>query len=201
MSQQKERDKSKKRAVILDGAIDVFIDMGYELASMDKIAETAGVSKRTVYNHFGSKESLFQVIVDDFLAQRQKLKTIEYDAEGTLEEQLLAFISAEIFLIDSPKRLGLSRSMTITFLGDISYARETVSKYPPTHSMFLEWLEEAERDGKISAPSLLLAASLFYSLIVGAITWPVLFTDGINRQAIEPMIDEVIAVFLSRYGI
>lgn len=76
MAQNKSRDKSKKRATILDGEIDVFISMGYEFASMDKIAETAGVSKRTVYNHFISKENLFQAIVYDFLAQRQSLKTI-----------------------------------------------------------------------------------------------------------------------------
>jgi len=44
MTQYKNRDKSKKRATILNGAIDVFTSMGYELASMDKIAETAGVS-------------------------------------------------------------------------------------------------------------------------------------------------------------
>ncbi|MCK5811668.1 MAG: TetR/AcrR family transcriptional regulator [Clostridiales bacterium] len=200
MNQQKERDKSKKRAIILDGATTVFINMGYELASMDKIAETAKVSKRTVYNHFGSKENLFQVIIADFLAQRQELKTIKYDKEKTLEEQLLAFINAEIFLIDSPKRIGLSRSMTITFLSDLQYARETVSKYPPTFSVFLDWLKEAENDNKICATNLLLAASLFYSLIIGAITWPVLFTDGINKQAIKPMIDEIIAIFLARYG-
>ncbi len=200
MNQQKERDKSKKRAIILDGATTVFINMGYELASMDKIAETAKVSKRTVYNHFGSKENLFQVIVADFLAKRQELKTIKYDSEKTLEEQLLAFINAEIFLIDSPKRIGLSRSMTITFLSDLQYARETVSKYPPTFSVFLDWLKEAENDNKINATNLLLAASLFYSLIIGAITWPVLFTNGINKKAVKPMIDEIIAIFLARYG-
>ena len=88
MIQVKNRDKSKKRATILDGAVDVFISMGYELASMDKIAETAGVSKRTVYNHFGSKENLFQAIVDDFLAKRQSLKTITYNSEESLKKQL-----------------------------------------------------------------------------------------------------------------
>src|SRR5665648_745644 len=108
--------------------------MGYELASMDKIAETAGVSKRTVYNHFGSKENLFQAIVDDFLAQRQSLKTIIYNSEKSLEEQLLAFANAEIFLIDSPERIGLSRFLTGVFLNDIDYARSTVSKYPPAVS-------------------------------------------------------------------
>ncbi len=124
MTQFKSRDKSKKREAILNGAIDVFIRMGYEPASMDKIAETAGVSKRTVYNHFGSKENLFQAIVNDFLAQRQSLKTITYDPARKLEEQLMAFANAEIFLIDSPRRLGLSRFLTMVFLKDTDYARK-----------------------------------------------------------------------------
>ena len=131
MIEPKTRDKSKKRSAILEGAIDVFISTGYELASMDKIAETAGVSKRTVYNHFGSKENLFQAIVNDFLSQRQNLKAITYNPKVSLEEQLLAFAHAEIFLIDSQRRLGLSRFLTTVFLQDIDYARATVSKYPP----------------------------------------------------------------------
>ena len=200
MPQQKTRDKSKKRVVILDGAIDVFINMGYELASMDKIAETAGVSKRTVYNHFGSKENLFEAIIDDFLAQRQNLKTITYSPEKSLEEQLLAFANAEIFLIDSPKHLGLSRFLTSVFLNDINYARATVAKYPPNYDMLLDWLKEAKKDSKIKADNLLLTARVFYSLVEGAITYPALFSDGINRLGIKPMLDEIIATFLARYA-
>jgi len=200
MTDIKTRNKSKKRAAILDGAIEVFIEMGYELASMDKIAETAGVSKRTVYNHFGSKENLFLVVVDDFLEKRQQLKVIKYDPDKTLAEQLRAFINAEIFLIDSPTRLGLSRFLTVVFLQDIQFARETVSKYPPSHGMFLKWLEDAKADGKIEADNLILAAILFYNLIVGAITWPVLFTEGINKDVMAPMVDEVIGMFIARYG-
>jgi len=200
MKQYKNRDKSKKRATILDGAIDVFISMGYELASMDKIAETAKVSKRTVYNHFGSKGNLFQAIVNDFLAQRQSLKTITYNPEKSLEEQLLAFANAEIFLINSPKRLEISRFLTIVFLGDINYARETVAKYPPNYNILLDWLKEAEKDSKIKTDNLLLAARVFYALVEGAITYPALFTYGINKSAFEPMLDEIIATFLARYS-
>jgi TetR/AcrR family transcriptional regulator of autoinduction and epiphytic fitness len=200
MAQYKNRDKSKKRATILNGAIDVFISMGYELASMDKIAETARVSKRTVYNHFGSKENLFQGIVNDFLAQRQNLKTITYDPEKSLEEQLLAFANAEIFLIDSPKRLEISRFLTIVFLKDINYARETVAKYPPTHNILLDWLKQAEKDGKIKADNLLLAARIFYALVEGAITYPATFTNGIDKSALKPILDEIIATFLARYS-
>jgi TetR/AcrR family transcriptional regulator of autoinduction and epiphytic fitness len=200
MNQNKERDKSKKRAAIISGAEDIFIAMGHELASMDKIAEKAGVSKRTVYNHFGSKETLFEVIVDNLLAERQNLKTIAYDSGKPLEEQLIAFAEAEIFLIDSPRRLELSRFLTITFLKDLDYQRKTVAKYPPMHNMLIDWLKEAEKDGRIIADNLLLAARLFYSLVVGAITWPALFSTGMDKKAIKPMLDEVIAVFLARYG-
>lgn len=201
MTQSKNRDKSKKRATILNGAIDVFISTGYELASMDKIAEAAGVSKRTVYNHFGSKENLFQAIVNDFLSQRQNLKIIIYDSKRSLEEQLLAFANAEIFLIDSPRRLGLSKVLTMVFLKDTNYASETVAKYPPVYDMLLDWLKEAEKDGKIKADSLILAARVFYALVEGAVTYPAIFTNGINKTAIKPMIDEIIATFLARYGI
>lgn len=200
MTQYKNRDKSKKRATILDGAIDVFISMGYELASMDKIAETAGVSKRTIYNHFGSKEKLLLAIVADFLAQRQSLKTITYNPEKPLEEQLLAFANAEIFLIDTPKRSGISRFLTMVFLKDINYARDTVAKYQPTYEMLLDWLKEAEKDGKIKTDSLLLAARVFYAMVEGAITYPALFTNGINKSVVKPILDEIIATFLARYG-
>jgi TetR/AcrR family transcriptional repressor of mexJK operon len=37
----------------------VFYDDGYQLASMEKIAQACGASKRTLYDHFGSKETLF----------------------------------------------------------------------------------------------------------------------------------------------
>lgn len=200
MKEIKNRDKSKKRAVIIEGAIDVFISMGYELASMDKIAETAGVSKRTVYNHFGSKENLFQAIVDDFLAQRQRLKTITYHSEKSLEEQLLTFANAEIFLIDSPRRLGTSRFLTMVFLKDINYARETVSKYPPVYDMLLDWLKEAEKDGKIKTHNRLLTARMFYAMVEGAITYPALFSNGIDKSAVKPMLEEIITTFLAKYG-
>ena len=200
MTQHKKRDKSKKRTTILSGAIDIFISMGYELTSMDKIAETAGVSKRTIYNHFGSKENLFQAIVADFLAQRQSLKTITYNPKKTLEEQLLAFANAEIFLINSPKRLEISRFLTMVFLKNINYARETVSKYPPNYSILLDWLKEAEKDGKIKTDNLLLAARVFYALVEGAITYPATFTFGIDKSALKPMLDEIIATFLARYS-
>jgi TetR/AcrR family transcriptional repressor of mexJK operon len=48
-----------KRRKILDGARQVFLEVGFERASVDTIAARAGVAKATVYNHFDDKAALF----------------------------------------------------------------------------------------------------------------------------------------------
>lgn len=199
--EKKTRDKSKKRKTILDGAVIVFIEDGYEQASMDKIAEIAGVSKKTVYNHFGSKETLFQSIIDDFLEQRQKLKTIEYNNQKPLSEQLRAFALAEIFLINTPKRSGLSRLLTIEFLQNLEFTKTTVAGQKPHLEMLTTWLIVASNHDKIATDNPLLTARMFYSMVEGCITWPALFTQGITEEYYNPLLDEIIDIFLAKYGV
>ena len=58
-----QRLTDRKREAIVQAAISEFRSNGFDITSMDKIAATAGVSKRTVYNHFASKEELFAEIL------------------------------------------------------------------------------------------------------------------------------------------
>lgn len=53
----------RSRAAVLEAATTLFLRNGYGATTMDDIAETAGVSKRTVYNHFSDKEALFREVV------------------------------------------------------------------------------------------------------------------------------------------
>ncbi|QKW54762.1 TetR/AcrR family transcriptional regulator [Streptomyces buecherae] len=53
-----------KREAILQAAVAIFLREGYDRASVDAIAEEAGVSKQTIYNHFGGKERLFLAAVE-----------------------------------------------------------------------------------------------------------------------------------------
>jgi TetR/AcrR family transcriptional regulator, mexJK operon transcriptional repressor len=53
----------RKRDEIMRAALDLFSRDGYERTSVDAISAQAGVSKRTVYNRFGDKESLFLAVV------------------------------------------------------------------------------------------------------------------------------------------
>ena len=62
---QKSNDVPSKREAILEAATRVFFESGYADASMDEIAREAGVSKQTVYSHFGAKEALFGAFIRD----------------------------------------------------------------------------------------------------------------------------------------
>jgi TetR/AcrR family transcriptional regulator of autoinduction and epiphytic fitness len=196
---RRKRDTIAKRKEILAGAIQVFSENGFDTSSMDAIAKIAGVSKRTVYNHFASKESLFQAIIADFLAEKDKIKPIEYSNERSLREQLIEFAWAEIHLIDDPVRRGLSKLLTATFLMDIDFGKRTRSQYEP-YKEFVAWLERAKADKKIKCDSPLIAARIFYGMVEGCLTWSALFTDGESLMQADFLLDEIVAVFLSNYG-
>jgi|TARA_B100000676_G_C17445018_1_gene516105 TetR/AcrR family transcriptional regulator of autoinduction and epiphytic fitness len=54
-----------KREAIIQAATQAFQEFGVKGASMDKLAELANVSKRTVYNHFSTKEDLVMHLVTE----------------------------------------------------------------------------------------------------------------------------------------
>lgn len=63
-----------KQRALLDGALRVFARDGYTRASIDGLAAEAGVSSRTIYNHYGDKAGLFRAVIldsSDQVAERQ----------------------------------------------------------------------------------------------------------------------------------
>ncbi len=61
---RKEQSFSGKSLANVEAAARLILEMGYGGASMDAIAAGAGVSKQTVYSHFGAKEALFEAIIE-----------------------------------------------------------------------------------------------------------------------------------------
>jgi TetR/AcrR family transcriptional repressor of mexJK operon len=67
----------RKRQAIATAALALFARDGYERTSVDAIAAEAGVSKRTVYSHYGDKENLFLLVVrDTFESMRERFAEI-----------------------------------------------------------------------------------------------------------------------------
>lgn len=67
-----ETGMALKAEQILQGAIKEFLTHGFAATSMDRVAKTAGVSKATLYSHFGDKESLFSALTE-YLGEKRIL--------------------------------------------------------------------------------------------------------------------------------
>src|SRR5258705_8505931 len=65
MSRKEECDRTKRDS-ILDAAVEVLLGEGYEAASMEVVAKQAGVSRRTLFNQFETKEALFSAAVERY---------------------------------------------------------------------------------------------------------------------------------------
>jgi AcrR family transcriptional regulator len=63
------RGLSEKREAIMRGALTVFARDGYTRAGIDAIAKEAGVSTRTIYNHFADKRELFTTVIQESATQ------------------------------------------------------------------------------------------------------------------------------------
>ena len=116
------RDTSRKRESILDAALQAFQNEGYYNTSMDRIAELAGASKRTVYNHFTSKDALFKAVVNRFMGEISALKQIPYDAERSLEEQLAQFADTKLRILDNPALAGAYATETTEILRELVHS-------------------------------------------------------------------------------
>lgn len=89
-----EEDSSKRRQ-ILDGAHKVFMDLGFDGASMGEIARVAGVSKGTLYVYFADKSQLFGAIVEREAIDQGRIKfdlSPGRDAETTLRQFGQAYV-------------------------------------------------------------------------------------------------------------
>lgn len=86
----REEKKARTRAQLIDAAATVFARRGFVAASLDEVAEEAGLTKGAVYSNFASKEDLFQAVIDERLNEPMLRGADVIDSTGTFEEQAMA---------------------------------------------------------------------------------------------------------------
>lgn len=116
----------RKREAILHGARAVFLKHGFGDASMDQVAAAAGVSKMTVYRHFGSKEDLFAGVITE-LCQRIVANDLADVFKREPRQALRAFarkMTEIVFARDTIElhRIVIAESWRFPKLGRLFYA-------------------------------------------------------------------------------
>ena len=97
------------RIRILNEALRLFAHNGYGSTSIREIAEAAGITKPTLYYHFGSKEGLFHALVELHLTGLQQLVEATVSGAGSASERLRTFV--EHYLLGALSDLDATRFM------------------------------------------------------------------------------------------
>jgi AcrR family transcriptional regulator len=104
----REEKKARTRAQLIDAAATVFARRGYMAASLDEVAEEAGLTKGAVYSNFDSKEELFQAVIEDRLNEPMKdIADVLISNTGTTEEQAMAGARAFVGVVEREREVFL----------------------------------------------------------------------------------------------
>lgn len=100
-----------KRGAILDAARELFLEHGFAGVSMDQIAARAGVSKLTVYSHFGDKDALFLAAVESYCDAQVPTALFTPAPDQPLRHRLVGVARAVYALMASPDAVAGFRMM------------------------------------------------------------------------------------------
>lgn len=158
-----------KRAAILDAAKELFIEQGFNGISMDGIAAAAGVSKLTVYSHFGDKETLFTEAIQAKCVEMMPDELFVTDNEGPLRDQLLGIGDAFFTLISSDAAIATQRMMMTPETDD--RIRQMFWQAGParTEAALADFLGARVARHELVIDDVALAARQFFCLIKGEV--------------------------------
>lgn len=160
--------KEAKRQLMLTAAMRIFAQHGYTSTSLDAIALESGVSKPTLYQYFGSKEKLFEAVLQQ-AAEKILTPLVEADAADSMVESMLTFSRNYAKTVLSPEVLALGRMV----LGEVHRFPEMGKHYylnGPQQALngIIRYLEGLAANGKLIIVDSELAAHDFWSLILSA---------------------------------
>jgi TetR/AcrR family transcriptional regulator of autoinduction and epiphytic fitness len=139
----------RKRDAILAAAIAEFRANGFEATSMDRIATRAEVSKRTVYNHFPSKEVLFADILVQLWNVSASERELAYRSDVPLRDQLRELLAAKLRMLNDTHLLDLARVAIAAAIHSPERAQNMVARLGEKEEGLLVWLRAAQDDGKL----------------------------------------------------
>jgi TetR/AcrR family fatty acid metabolism transcriptional regulator len=195
---EKTKDSPTKgettRLVIEDAAIELFIKNGYHATSMRQIAEHAGLALGGIYNHFTSKEEIFEGIVVDKHPYKRVLPLI-LEAQGETTEDFLK--NAMKIILDElhrePYYLKLMMIEFVEFNG--GHGAAMLKEIVPTVLPVFEQVIKMRKDLRVTNPAMLMRS--FLGLVVSYLITEMVVANSVVSKLMPKNADEVYAdIFL-----
>ncbi len=194
---------SAKRRQIMEGARRVFLDHGFDGASIADIVRAAGVSKGTLYAYFPSKETLFEtLIIEDRRKQAEVLFVLdEENADVAAVLRRLGVSFMEMML--QPESLAFQRIVigAAPKFPEIGKAFYTAGPCYGTKRL-AAYFRRMNEAGVLHVENVELAARHFLDLCKSGLHLGLLLeaTRAPGEEEIAGNVDAAIRVFLSAYG-
>jgi AcrR family transcriptional regulator len=197
------REKALQRQEeLLDRALDLFLEHGYAHTTMDAIASSLTMTKRTIYARYEDKAAFFRAVVQRAIermvaSQASTLATIDTDSlEGTLE----AIARMRIHQVMTPEGMRLQRIVNAEsnrFPEIFRMARKHVTQ--PVVEFLSGVLRKHAAEGSIRVERPEMTATAFMSMVVGA---PIRVLASGNRVDETEMEDRIsFCITLLKHGI
>jgi TetR/AcrR family transcriptional repressor of mexJK operon len=157
-----------KRAAIIDAAVAAFFDRGYAAASIEQIAANAGVSKVTVYSHFGDKRGLFAAAVETECERMREHFSIEGIEKGSVRDRLLAIGEAMVAFLSRPEMVQFDRRIAAETAQEPEIGKAFLAAGPyRMKQAFAAFLRAMGQSGHLRIDDPDLAAEQFVSMCKG----------------------------------
>jgi len=203
MPRAPQRLTERKREAIVRAAVEEFRSAGYEATSMDRIAAVAGVSKRTVYNHFPSKEELFALILEELWQSSVASVELPYRADQPLDVQLLQLLRQKLDLLGDANFIDLARVAMAEIIHSPERAQAIVCRMGEKESGVSAWIRAAIADGRLRQVDPEFAGHQLQGLVKSFAFWPqVTMGQAPLAQAERTRVAEsAVAMFLGFYAV
>lgn len=199
-----QRLTDRKRVAIVDAAIAEFREHGFDATSMDKIAATAAVSKRTVYNHFPSKDELFSEILQRMWEGSLAQPAVPYEADRPLRPQVLALLEQKMMLLCDAAFIDLARVVMGETIHSPARAQAMVARLNEKETGLNIWIRAAQQDGRIKPGETLEVGHLMMSPLKTFAFWPqitlgeALLSPARQREVITLAVDMFLCYYCLR---
>ena len=193
-----------KRAAILAAAKRMFVSHGFERVSMDQIAAEAGVSKLTVYSHFGDKESLFADAVRAHCEEGMPTDLFVAEPNTPVRERLLAIGNAFFSMIMTPEAIAGHRILCSPQVATSSMPAAFWEAGPQrVQTSFAELLRRRVETGELEIEDCARAASQFFTLLKGEPHAHAVFgfCCSVRVETPEQHVASVVDLFLRAYAV
>lgn len=188
-----------KQQDIIRAAIEEFRLHGFSGARTTRIADSAGVSSRTLYKHFPSKEALFDAIIERVVLQTGAIPEVHYQSDRPLKPQLIDALTLYKDAITDEEYLGLNRVMMSEYLRDRELALRIFDRAEMHNNPIRGLLREAIEAKKLPSIDPDYATQQLIAPMKAFFFWPLFLVGQNGPEEGEAIIEDCVDMFLDYY--